>query len=77
MLQWLGTIRARYRPEIFLFGISLLLNLVWELLHAPLFVFKEQSSWISLTTCVLFCVGVGALMIVFVYWVVALIRQDR
>ena len=45
MLPWLGMIRAIYTPEIFIFGIALLPNLVWESLHAPLFVFKEQSSW--------------------------------
>ena len=77
MLRWLGTIRAIYTPEIFIFGIALLLNFVWEFLHAPLFVFKEQSSWSALTACLWFCAGVDAMMMVFVYWVVALIRQDR
>jgi hypothetical protein len=57
--------------------MALLLNLVWEFLHAPLFVFKEQSSWSILTACLLFCAGVDAMMMVFVYWFVALIRQDR
>jgi hypothetical protein len=74
---WLGTIRANYAPEILVFGMALLLNLVWEFLHAPLFVFKEQSSWSTLTACLLFCAGVDAMMMVFVYWFVALIRQDR
>lgn len=74
---WLGTIRANYAPEILVFGMALLLNLVWEFLHAPLFVFKEQSSWSTLTACLLFCAGVDAMMMVFVYWFVALIRKDR
>jgi hypothetical protein len=70
-------IRATYTPEIFIFGVAFLLNLVWESLHAPLFVFKEQSSWSTLTACLLFCAGVDAVMMVSIYWVVALIRQDR
>lgn len=77
MLGRLEPIRAIYTPEIFIFGIAFILNLVWESLHAPLFVFKEQSSWNALTACLLFCAGVDAVMMVFVYWVVALIRLDR
>jgi hypothetical protein len=77
MLPWLGTIRAIHTPEIFIFGIAFLLNLMWESFHAPLYIFKEQSSWSALTTCLLFCAGVDAVMMVFIYWVMALIRQDR
>jgi hypothetical protein len=61
MLGRLGPIRAIYTPEIFIFGIAFILNLVWESLHAPLFVFKEQSSWSALTTCLVFCAGVDAM----------------
>jgi hypothetical protein len=77
MLPWPGMIRAGYTPEIFVFGIALLLNIVWESLHAPLFVFKEQSSWSTLTACLVFCAVVDAAMMLFIYWVVALIRKDR
>jgi hypothetical protein len=77
MLPRHGPIRAIYTPEIFIFGVAFLLNLVWESFHAPLFVFKEQSSWSALTACLLFCAVVDGVMMVFVYWVVALIRQDR
>jgi hypothetical protein len=77
MLPRHGPIRAIYTPEIFIFGVAFLLNLVWESLHAPLFIFKEQSSWSALTACLLFCAGVDAVMMVSIHWVVVLIRQDR
>lgn len=64
-------------PEACVFIYSFLLNLAWETIQAPLFVFEQQSSFPALTGCLLLCSGVDALMTLIVFWSVAVAQRDR
>jgi len=64
-------------PELYVLLFSFLLNLVWEFLQAPLFVFSQQASVYSLSGCLLFCSGVDSIMTLTAYWVMACVVRDR
>ncbi len=64
-------------PEVNLLVFSFLLNLLWETIQAPLFVFDQQFSTFLLTGCLLFCSGVDALMTLTSYWIVSITAGSR
>jgi len=64
-------------PEVYILLFSFLLNLLWEAIQAPFFVFEQQSSAFLLTGCLLFCSGVDAFMNLTSYWIVSGVTGDR
>jgi len=70
-------VRAFKIPEAYILGYSFLLNLAWETIQTPLFIFEQQSSFSALMGCLLFCSGVDALMTLIAFWLVAFARRDR
>ena len=64
-------------PEIYLLFFSFLLNLLWEAIQAPLFVFDQQSSTFLLTGCLLFCSGVDAFMTLTSYCALSVVARSR
>lgn len=64
-------------PEIPVAVVSFVLHLGWEFLHAPFFIFDQQSSPTSLAGCLLFCSGVDIVMSLAAYCSVSLTWRDR
>ncbi len=64
-------------PELYISFYAFLLNLFWEAIQAPLFVFDQQSSVFPLTGCLLFCSGVDSLMILTSYWTLSVVARNR
>lgn len=64
-------------PELQVFFYAFLLNLLWEAIQAPLFVFEQQSSVPLLSGCLLFCSGVDAFMILTSYWALSIVTRSR
>ncbi|MFQ5684130.1 MAG: hypothetical protein ACE5HC_12750 [Candidatus Binatia bacterium] len=64
-------------PEFYLLMYAFLLNLLWEAVQAPLFVFEQQASQFLLGGCLLFCSLVDGLMTLTAYWVLSAIYRDR
>jgi len=63
--------------EFQLLLFAFFVNLFWEAAQARLFVFKEQSSFASLTRCLLFCSSVDAVMMLLAFWVVSAFAKNR
>ena len=64
-------------PEAYLLVFSFLLNLLWETIQAPLFIFDQQSSALLLTGCLLFCSGVDAFMTLTSYCALSVVARSR
>ncbi|MCH8055194.1 MAG: hypothetical protein IH857_03450 [Deltaproteobacteria bacterium] len=64
-------------PEVYVLFFSFLLNLLWESIQAPLFVFEQQSSAFLLTGCLLFCSGVDAFMTLTSYCALSVVARSR
>ncbi len=64
-------------PELHVFFYAFLLNLLWEAIQAPLFVFDQQSSTFLLTGCLLFCSGVDAFMTLTSYCALSVVARSR
>ncbi len=64
-------------PELHISLYAFLLNLLWEGIQAPLFVFEQQFSPFLLSGCLLFCSGVDVIMTLTAYWVLSVAVRDR
>ncbi len=64
-------------PELHISFYAFLLNLLWEGIQAPLFVFEQQTSTFLLSGCLLFCSGVDVIMTLTAYWVLSVAVRDR
>lgn len=64
-------------PEPYVLLCSFVLNLVWEFLHTPFFVFDQQATPYSLTGCLLFCSGIDSIMTLTAFWVASVFERNR